>query len=178
MVKIEINSTTPINNLKDIDSVEHSVINAEGITLITFFRFSTCPFCNLRLRALNSFIEPYGSKIKVIAVFGSPEAEVRKAKELHHPSFPLVSNADRSLYKIFSVTKSWLGVIKGMIFRFPSLIKGMVLQGKIPLNFDGMLNTMPASFIIDKNGIIIEVYYGKDEGDHISFKRITEIINK
>ena len=35
-------------------------------------------------------------------------------------------------------------------------------------------NNKRADFLIDKNGIIQEAYYGKDEGDHLHFDTIKE----
>ena len=31
---------------------------------------------------------------------------------------------------------------------------------------------MPAEFLVDRDGIIQTVYYGKDEGDHMPFEEI------
>ena len=40
--------------------------------------------------------------------------------------------------------------------------------------FKGNITTMPADFLIDRNGIIQEAYYAKDEGDHLDFETIRE----
>lgn len=55
-----------------------------------------------------------------------------------------------------------------MVFRLPTLLHGM-FKGYIPLVIKGRLTTMPADFLIDRNGVIKTAYYGKDEGDHLSF---------
>lgn len=31
---------------------------------------------------------------------------------------------------------------------------------------------MPAEFLVDRDGIIRESFYGKDEGDHLAFEKI------
>ena len=175
MEKITINSLSPVPSITDIDKIEHNLVNSDRYTLLTFFRFATCPFCNLRLRTLNQFLKDNGDKLKIIGIFGSDEGDVRKAVEIHSLSFPLVSNTDKFLYRLFGVEKSWLGVLKGSLLRFPDFLKGMGLVGKIPRTYDGMLNSMPASFLLDKEGLVLETYYGKDEGDHISCDRILEI---
>jgi hypothetical protein len=33
-------------------------------------------------------------------------------------------------------------------------------------------NLMPADFLIDEKGNVVETYYGKDAGDHIPMERI------
>ena len=51
----------------------------------------------------------------------------------------------------------------------PTLLKGMRIVGLAGLNTS---NLMPADFLIDEQGRIIDAYYGDDAGDHIPFERI------
>ena len=53
----------------------------------------------------------------------------------------------------------------------PTLLKGM-FKGYVPLIFKGSLITMPADFLIDREGNIKVAYYGKDEGDHLAFEQV------
>ena len=36
---------------------------------------------------------------------------------------------------------------------------------------------MPADFLIDEQGYIVEAYYGEDAGDHIPFERIEQFLS-
>lgn len=36
---------------------------------------------------------------------------------------------------------------------------------------------MPADFLIDEHGYIVETYYGSDASDHIPFENIYEFLN-
>ncbi len=58
-----------------------------------------------------------------------------------------------------------------MMLKFPALLKAL-LKGYLPTTFKGSVTTMPADFLIDKHGIIQHAYYGKDQGDHLSFEEI------
>ena len=49
-----------------------------------------------------------------------------------------------------------------------------MFKGYIPLKIKGSLITMPADFLIDRQGIIQVTCYGKDEGDHLPFDEIKE----
>jgi hypothetical protein len=62
-------------------------------------------------------------------------------------------------------------VIKGSIFRFPTLLKAM-LRGYLPVRIKGKWTTMPADFLVDQAGIIKQAYYGNDEGDHLLFDEV------
>jgi hypothetical protein len=48
----------------------------------------------------------------------------------------------------------------------PRLLYGMFVKGYVPLVIKGSMTTMPADFLVDKQGIIQVAHYGKDEGDH------------
>lgn len=63
------------------------------------------------------------------------------------------------------------GVIKGMLLRMPTLFKAM-LKGYLPTTFKGRLTTMPADFLINREGEIELAYYAKDEGDHLDFETV------
>ena len=47
-----------------------------------------------------------------------------------------------------------------------------MLRGYLPREISSRLLTMPASFLVDEQGIIRLAYYGRDEGDHLSFDSI------
>ena len=46
-------------------------------------------------------------------------------------------------------------MLKGMIIRMPTLVKAM-LKGYLPTTIKGSLTTMPADFLVDKEGVIQE----------------------
>ena len=46
------------------------------------------------------------------------------------------------------------------------------LKGYIPFTFKGSVSTIPVDILIDENGVISEVYYGKNTSDHLSFDKI------
>ena len=51
----------------------------------------------------------------------------------------------------------------------PTLIKGLRIVGLAGLNTG---NLMPADFLIDEHGSLVEAYYGGDAGDRIPIERI------
>ena len=161
----------------------HTMLNGEEFsskqlkgkkTLITFFRFATCPFCNLRLHQLISKSKEWGDEVQVVAFFESPLKTLQKHQSDEDAPFSILSDSQRVSYKKFGIVKSFWGMTKGIIFRFPTIVKGMV-AGYIPR---GMSTTIPASFLVDENLIIQEVYYGKDEGDHIDITIVEEFFKK
>jgi thioredoxin-dependent peroxiredoxin len=51
--------------------------------------------------------------------------------------------------------------------RMPTLVRGMRIVGIAGLR---TTNLMPADFLIDEDGNIVETWYGNDAGDHIPFE--------
>jgi len=58
-----------------------------------------------------------------------------------------------------------------MLLRMPALLRAM-FKGYVPTTIKGSMTTMPADFLIDREGIIQVAYYGKDEGDHLPFDTV------
>jgi peroxiredoxin Q/BCP len=56
----------------------------------------------------------------------------------------------------------------------PTLLKGMRLVGLAGLNTG---NLMPADFLIDQHGRIIEAYYGRDAGDRIPLEHVERMLS-
>lgn len=134
--------------------------------LVSFYRFATCPFCNLRIHTIVKNYDKYREHFEVIAIFESKPSTLKKAMEKYNAPFRIMSDNMGTHYRAYELEKSVLGVIKGMIFRMPALIKSMMM-GNLPINVDSPMTRMPADFLIDENGIIEIAYYGDDEGDHL-----------
>lgn len=164
----------PGQKVKNINlpAIDGSTFDLESIKgkkiLLSFFRFASCPFCNLRLHELVKHYDEFGEDFSIVAIFDSPLANLVQHAEGHHAPFPILADESNSCYREYGVEHSIVGMLKGMIFRMPTLLKGM-LKGYIPLKIKGRMTTMPADFLVDSEGIIRTAYYGKDEGDHLSF---------
>ena len=85
-----------------------------------------------------------------------------------------MADKKNSAYTAYGIEHSYKGFVKGLLFRLPTLLKGMLIKGYWPNLFKGGVITMPADFLVDRQGIIQVAYYGKDEGDHLSFDQIKE----
>jgi len=141
--------------------------------MLSFFRFATCPFCNMRVHELVKRFNDFGDDFTIVAIFDSPLDNLVRHTEGHKAPFPILADATNKYYKEYAIERSLTGTLKGMVLRMPVLIKGM-LRGHIPLPIKGNLTTMPADFLIDRDGIIQTAYYGSDDGDHVPVQTIKE----
>ncbi len=139
--------------------------------LLSFFRFASCPFCNLRVHQLVKRFAEFGDDFTVVAVFDSPLDNLVRHAEGHQAQFPILADEHNRYYKGYRIEHSLGGVFAGMLLRMPTLILGM-LKGYVPTTIKGSMTTMPADFLIDGNGDIRAAYYGSDEGDHLPFEQV------
>ncbi len=139
--------------------------------MLSFFRFASCPFCNLRVHELVSRFDELGNNFTIVAVFDSSIENLQRHTDKHKAPFPILADQNNTYYHEYGIEHSLVGVLKGMFLRMPTLLKAM-LKGYCPLVIKGSMTTMPADLLVDENGIIQTVHYGRDEGDHMAFETI------
>lgn len=142
--------------------------------LLSFFRFASCPFCNLRVHQLVSRYSELGGGFPVIAVFDSSLENLQRHAEKHDAPFPILADPKRTHYQAYGIENSLVGMFTGMLKRMPSLLHAMFVKGYWPTSPGGSVTSMPADFLIDEAGVIRTAYYGRDEGDHLPFERIRD----
>ena len=140
--------------------------------MLSFFRFASCPFCNLRMHELVTRFDELPKDFTIVAVFDSPLDNLQRHAGKHQAPFPVLADKDNRYYKLYGIQHSIFGVLKGMFLRMPRLLHAMFVKGYVPLIIKGSMTTMPADFLVDEQGIIRVAYYGKDEGDHLPFEQI------
>lgn len=146
-------------------------------TLLVFFRDAACPFCNLHLYQLTQRYEGLAALgLSVVAVFASTPEEVKRFVLARPRPFPVAAEPSAEAYEIYGIRRSFWRKLLAVVTRFGTLVRGLEklgfagsLKGLAGINTN---NLMPADFLIDEEGNIAEVYYGKDPGDHIPFERI------
>jgi peroxiredoxin Q/BCP len=84
--------------------------------LFSFFRYASCPFCNLRIHRLISRYEQYQKAgVEVVAVFQSPPESIRQYVGKQDIPFTVLADPERKLYTLYGVESSWLGFFKVLV---------------------------------------------------------------
>ncbi len=109
----------------------------------------------------------------IVAVFASPLAELQRFTQTHAAPFPILADESKRYYREYGIESSVRGFLRGMVLRLPTALSGM-LRGYLPLKWHGSLTTMPVDFLIDRNGVIREAYYGRDDGDHMPIETVPQ----
>jgi thioredoxin-dependent peroxiredoxin len=173
---LRVTSGEKAKNIK-LPAIDGSLFETESVKgkplMLSFLRFASCPFCNLRVNELVRRFGEFGNDFTIIAVFDSPLDNLTRHTKGHKAPFPILADENNKYYKEYGIEYSVIGMLKGMFLRMPTLLKGM-FEGYIPTTIKGSITTMPADFLIDREGIIQVAYYGKDEGDHLSFDAVKE----
>ncbi len=145
--------------------------------MLSFLRFASCPFCNLRIRELVTRYDELGCDFSIVAVFDSPLDNLMRHVQRHRAPFSILADADNAYYRAYGIEHSIVGTLKGIFLRMPTMLNGM-LAGYLPTTLKGSLTTMPADFLIDREGVIQVTHYGTDDGDHLPFHTMKEFSHR
>ena len=153
--------------------------------LLSFFRFASCPYCNLRIHGM---IERYAAYrdagIAMIAVFESPrETMLRYVAGRMDAPFPLIADPEDHLYRLYGLEKSWGKFALAFVnprtaaksFRDAS-IAGFG-KGFWPGKIDAAPHRMPADFLIGPDMVVRKAWYGAYPGDHLPFAMIEQLLS-
>jgi peroxiredoxin Q/BCP len=148
-------------------------IGAKGrLTLLSFFRDAECPFCNFRIYELTNLHPALTARgLDIVAVFSASQAEVLRFAGPH--PFPLAADPTSSAHELYGIERSLWRKLKAIVSRVPTLLTGMRLVGLAGLNTS---NLMPADFLIDEHGRIVEAWYGGDAGERMPIERVQRFL--
>ena len=149
-------------------------------TLLTFFRYAACPFCNLRVHELiTHFPELEAKGLSIIAVFESSKKNISEYVGKQDAPFPLVPDPRKKLYTSYGLETSAWGLLKQMA-QPGKAYRAMVTEGFTPKlhKIDGAIHRMPADFLLDESLLIRNAHYGTDIGDHLPVDVIYDFLNR
>lgn len=159
----------PMLALRDIDGQPVDIGHGRKL-LLSIFREAECPFCNVRVYELtHNHGDLRASGLDVVAIFLSEEIDVRRFVARQPRPFRMVADPYGRAHALYGNTRSTWGKLRAVFMRLPTMLRGM---GMLGVSGGRTGNRMPADFLIDEDGRIVETYYGRDAGDHIPMARI------
>lgn len=145
--------------------------------MLSFFRDAACPFCNYRIYELTQKHQEWqDAGMEVVVVFSDTDEKVRELVAKRPRPFTMICDPELELYNLYGVEKSSSALIKALFFNFGEIVKGF-LHGARPTNNPHM-TLVPADFLVDVDGKIVDLWYGKDTADHIPFERLIKFASK
>jgi peroxiredoxin len=158
--------------VKDLSGNEVSLRDYHGGRLmLSFYRYASCPLCNLRVHELAGHYDSMKEKgLHMLAFFQSPEESIRRYVGRQAPPFRIVADPERKVYRMYGVEPSWAGFLKGSL-RVSSMIAAAG-KGFLPGKMEGEKAMIPADFLIGPDLTVERAYYGADIGDHMPLEEI------
>jgi len=175
MGKKTIGDSVEHRKLETIQSSEAEIPHSSMITHLQFRRFAGCPMCNLHIHSFvqrNNELLAHG--VQEISVFHSS----KKAMLKHHASAPfaLIADPGKSLYREFGVEASLFSVLHPG--SWGPMIKGIFQHGVSPPAFGENPLGLPADFLIDRSGKIVNLKYGSHAYDQWTVDEVIELAKK
>lgn len=151
--------------------------------LLTFLRPAWCPICNARTYELIQYHEQLKAQgFEIIAVYPSTEQVLRDYVEELEIPFPIISDPEGELYRLYGVERSREKF--EMAFTEEKALKyikdGKELYEKYDNDYGGIQEVavpiIPADFILtQKDQKIKTAYYGAYLGDHIAVEDMQDV---
>ena len=178
MTQIVTGDTAPQFSLPAIDGSTFNMADMIGKRVIlTFFRFSTCPLCNMRIRRIVQRWNEFSKDAVMVAVFDAKVGELQKRMKKHDAPFVVVADETYEQFNRNGVKKSFFKFMWGAL-RSPLTLLQATLRGYVPLTMSiSKLSTIPVDILIDEEGKVVEAHYCKDTADHLTLDRMIAFSN-
>ncbi|KAF7557021.1 hypothetical protein G7046_g6153 [Stylonectria norvegica] len=137
-------------------AVTRDELLASGALLITFYRGNWCPFCNIALHGLQQHLAEFTAKgVQLVAVSPDLPDNSLTTKEKNELEFEVLSDVDNKFSKELGIIWKMPGYLKPFFDSFGTDMEkrhGNV-EFEVPL---------PTNLLVDKTGIIRNVYINPD----------------
>lgn len=147
---LKVGDKAPLFSLKDANGtwVSSADLLANGPLVLTFYRGVWCPYCNMELQALQTFLptlKDHGASL--LALSPQTAANSRKSERITELGFPILSDTHNDVADAF-----------GLRFQLPDYLIELykALGNNLPLINDDPTWTlpMPARYVIGQDSVI------------------------
>lgn len=169
MSKLQVGDDAPAIILPAIDGTTFDLSKHKGKKVIlTFYRFASCPFCNIRIHRIIKRWKEFPSDTVMVGIFDADMASLkRRINKNHDVPFIIVADETYETYNQNGVYKSLFRVMLAPIRRPFTMLHAM-LKGYVPLTLSTKkLSTIPVDVLIDEDGKVVKAHYCKDTVDHL-----------
>jgi peroxiredoxin len=155
---LAVGAKAPAFALPDVrgDVLQLESVLAKGPAVVTFYRGSWCPFCNLQLRAYQGILpELRALGATLVAISPQTPDNSLSTAEKAALTFPVLSDASNEVARRY-----------GVVFRIPPGLQELhaMFDNDLPaFNGDSSWELpVPATFVIDKHGVVRFASYDPD----------------
>ena len=173
MPKLEKGDIAPNISLQTIDGSTFEMSSMKGKRVIlTFFRFSSCPFCNIRINRIMKRWDEFPEDTVMVGIFDAELSELGKRMAKNDVKFTIAADETYRHFEENGVTKSFARFMLGAL-RSPLTFLQATMKGYVPMTMSiSKMSTIPVDILIDEEGRVVEAHYCKDTVDHIPIDRM------
>ena len=173
MPKLKKGDFAPNISLPTIDGSTFEMSSMKGKRVIlTFFRFSSCPFCNIRINRIMKRWEEFPEDTVMVGIFDAELSDLGKRMAKHDVKFTIAADETYHHFEENGVTKSFARFMLGAL-RSPLTFLQATMKGYVPMTMSiSKMSTIPVDILIDEEGRVVEAHYCKDTVDHIPIDRM------
>ncbi|WP_452218363.1 peroxiredoxin-like family protein [Lacinutrix undariae] len=170
---IKVGETAPNFQLPNANKQQTSLATllTKGTVIITFYRGSWCPYCNLQLKALQNKTSEFKALGATLVAISPqvPDGSLTKT-EIDNLTFTVLSDQDAKVANQY-----------GVAWKVPEfLMEHMRTDRNLDLdtinNGDGSILPIPATFIITSNGLVKWSYVNVDYRTRAEPNNIIEVL--
>ncbi len=169
---LTVNQFAPSIITNSISNQKIDLENYKGKNVwIKFHRFSGCPVCQYQIHeVIERQQELNKADIETLIFIHSSQKNVKSNfKEVQ--GLHIIDDKQKDFYKLFDSKFSWKGLLslKTWTVTFESIFKGFFPH----LNkFEGGIFGIPSDFLLNQEGRIVDLNYGKHYGDSWSVSEV------
>lgn len=139
-------------------------LRTKGALLISFYRGHWCPYCSLELKALQERLSNITAKgATLVAISPQTPDQSLTTQQKYELKFPVLSDSGNKVARKF-----------GLVYTLDESLKPIYQAFGIDLrahNGDGGFELpVPATYLVDKNGIVLDVYVNVDYRERLSLE--------
>jgi peroxiredoxin len=142
----------------------------KGPVVLSFYRGEWCPYCNLELRALDEALPEIQSfDASLIAISPENPDQSLSVVEKHNLKFPVLSDAQGEVMQQYNLVWTFSDELKEHYKKIFNL--DLAERTKA-----GWVLPVPATLVIDRNGVIQESFVNPDYTKRLEPSRIIEVL--
>ncbi|WP_343573901.1 peroxiredoxin-like family protein [Mycobacterium sp.] len=174
-------ATIPALRLETINGKAVAIPASPGRTHLQFRRFAGCPICHLHLRSFaDRHRDVADAGINEVVFFHSAAEELRGYQSLL--PFSVIADPEMVHYRAFGVEKGLRSVADPRAWGAAARGYASAFRHRGDPNSAGVGSTdgtthlgMPADFLIDPDGTVVAVHYGRHADDQWSVDQLLDI---
>ena len=164
-----------------LPSIDGTTFNLDSIkgkkAMISFYRYSSCPFCHLRMNEIINKKGEFGNNFVPIAIFDCDFDDLVKNSEKHDGNMTILCDDDRVYFDKFEVQNSFFRFLLGITIRVDRFLRAIAKGYNPASNMSGAFLGLPADILIDENVLVEKALYGAHTANHIAMKDVIEFSN-